>query len=77
MRARSQNGRVYINVTNILRIQEPTKKRKTWNVVCDEGDYSYLMGEYSTEEKALKALKLFEIHSIRETTVFGFPQDND
>ncbi|MCM1131400.1 MAG: hypothetical protein NC310_04470, partial [Roseburia sp.] len=77
MRARSQNGRVSMNVVD-LRIQEPYKKRKTWNVVCDKEDYSYLMGEYSTEEKALKVLKLFdEIHSIRETTVFGFPQDND
>lgn len=75
MRAWSQNKRDLIRGTGNFIILEPYKKRKTWNIAYYEDGY-YLVGEYSTENKARKALEMYDKYRHeRHNETFQFPTD--
>ena len=57
MWVRSQNKKVLINANNIRIISDS----RSYDIICDfyDGEYYYL-GEYSTEEKAMKVMDMIQ-----------------
>lgn len=79
MWVRSQNKEVLVNVNDVCFYK---MKKDSYQFRCyGYGDDYYILGEYSTEEKALKVLDQIqynvELFEHETTMVFQMPQDED
>lgn len=79
---RSQNRDCLINVNDVCFYKLTDEGRKTYQFRCyGYGDDYYILGNYSSREKAIKALD--EIHETLRSDletyldVFQMPQDNE
>lgn len=76
MWVRSQNKEVLVNVNDVCFFKI---KKDSYQFRCyGYGDDYYILGEYSTEEKALTVLDMIEKVSMYSgNTLFQMPQDDE
>lgn len=76
MWVRSQNKEVLVNVNDVCFFKI---KKDSYQFRCyGYGDDYYILGEYSTEEKALIVLDMIEKVSMYSgNTLFQMPQDDE